>query len=226
MEHNVSPMQLLITVVERGKGMTLIKKYEQFKIFHHIQAAGHGTAASHLLDTLGFGTPERDVIFSFGPRDTINQIMFFLKDEDRSSLAAPGIAFSTTLSGMTAIWAVGLSRISATEPERGEIFMEHENPHSLILVSVNQGYTETVMDTARAAGARGGTVIRGRWTGTEATKSFGGISIQAEKEVLLIVAPNKDRDAIMNAINKDYGMKSDAQAMVLSLPIDHMARLD
>lgn len=226
MEHNIAPMQMLMTVVERGKGMALIKKYEQFKIFHHIQAAGHGTAASHLLDTLGFGTPERDVIFSFGPRDTVNQIMYFLKDEDRSALGAPGIAITTNLNGMTAIWAVGLSRISATEPERGGIFMEHENPHSLILVSVNQGYTETVMDTARKAGAKGGTVIRGRWTGTEATKSFGGISIQAEKEVLLIVATNKDRDAIMTAINGSHGMKSDAQAMVLSLPIDHMARID
>lgn len=226
MEHNITPMQMLMTVVERGKGMALIKKYEQFKIFHHIQAAGHGTAASHLLDALGFGTPERDVIFSFGPRDTINQIMFYLKDEDRSALSAPGIAITTTLSGMTAIWAVGLSKISAAEPERGEILMEHENPHSLILVSLNQGYTETVMDTARAAGAKGGTVIRGRWTGSEATKSFGGISIQAEKELLLIVTTNKDRDAIMNAINKDHGMKSEAQAMVLSLPIDHMARID
>ena len=226
MENKVSPMQLLVTIVERGKGIKLIRKYQQYKISHHIQAAGHGTATSHLLDTLGFGTPERDVVLSFGPKDTMGQIMYFLKDEDRNSLKAPGIAFTMDLSGMTAIWAVGLSKLSAMEPERGETLMEQENPHSLILVSVNQGYTETVMDTARKAGAKGGTVIRARWAGPEAAKPFGGISIQAEKEVLAIVATNRERDAIMTEINRLHGMKSAPQAMVISVPIDHMARID
>ena len=91
MEHKISPMQIIMTVVERGKGAFLIDKYENFKIIYHMQAAGHGTAASHLMDALGFGTTERDIIFSFAPKDTANQLMYFLKDDDRSSLGAPGI---------------------------------------------------------------------------------------------------------------------------------------
>lgn len=226
MEKNITPMHMVVTIVERGKGLYIIQKYEEFKILHHLQAAGHGTAASHLMDALGFGTAERDIVLSFAPKDTINQLMYYLKDEDRSSLGAPGIAVSLPMNGMTAIWAAGLGRLSACNLERGEVLMEQDKGHSLILVAVNQGYTDTVMDTARAAGARGGTVIRARWAGSGGAQKFAGITIQTEKEILAIVATERDKQKIMAEINAAHGMKSDAQAMLISLPTEHTVRLD
>lgn len=226
MTQRIHPMQLLVSIVERGKGVGLMKHYSQYKIIHHDQAAGRGTAASHLLDTLGFGTTERDVVLSLAPRDTVRQLMYHLRSEDRSKLGAPGIAFSMDLTGMTAIMAVVLSHVEQMEPERGEQLMEKGDHHSLILVLVNQGYTDAVMDTARRAGARGGTVIRARWTQAGEVEKFVGITLQTEKEVLAIVAANRERDGIMEAINQDHGLKSSAQAVVVSLPIDHTARLD
>ncbi|MGN0985240.1 MAG: hypothetical protein ACI4OU_01995 [Candidatus Enterenecus sp.] len=223
---SASPMQLLVSIVERGKGTSLIKYYQTFRVIYHNQAVGRGTAASHLLDTLGFGTAERDILLSAAPRDTIRQLMRQLKDDDRSKLGAPGIAFSLNISGMTAALAVGLSRVEKLDPERGEQIMEQGNHHSLILVAVNQGYTDAVMDTARAAGARGGTVIRARWTGAGEVEKFVGITLQSEKEVLAIVAANQIRNAIMEEINQAHGLDTPAQAVVISLPIDHTARLD
>lgn len=226
MQQAVSPMQLVVSIVERGKGMALIRQYRQFKIIQHFQSAGQGTAASHLLDTLGFGTTERDIILSIAPRDTVRQLMYYLKDDDRPKLDAQGIAFSLPLTGMNAILAVGLSRVEAMEPERGDMIMERSNQHSLILAVVNQGYTDAVMATARAAGARGGTVIRSRWVGAGEIEKFVGITLQAEKEVLAIVASPRERDKIMEEINRVHGLKSSPQAVVISLPIDHTARLD
>ena len=224
----VSPMQLLVSIVERGKGLHLIEHYKSFKLLHHNQAAGRGTASSHLLDALGFGTSERDIVLTFGPRDTVRQLMDHLRDEDRSKLDARGIAFSLNISGMNAIMAVCLSRLEELELERGETSMEHNVTahHSLILVVVNQGYTDAVMDTARTVGARGGTVIRARWTGAGEVEKFVGITLQAEKEVLAIVAVDEDRNAIMEAIDRHHGVQTPDQAMVISLPVDQTARLD
>lgn len=226
MKQTVGPMQLLVSIVERGKGAGLIAHYGQYKVCQHLQAAGRGTAASHLLDTLGFGTTERDVLLSIAPKDTIGRLMRHLKDDDRPSLGVAGIAFAVNLTGMTALMAVALSRLQATEPEGGEKTMEQGKHHSLILVNVNHGFTDTVMDTARAAGARGGTVIRARWTGSGEVESFAGITIQAEKEVLAIVASHREREAIMESINREHGPRTPAGAMVISLPIDYTARLD
>ena len=56
MGHSIAPMQLLVSIVERGKGGSVMGFYRQHGLYQHIQASGRGTAASHLLDTLGFGT--------------------------------------------------------------------------------------------------------------------------------------------------------------------------
>lgn len=216
---------MLVTIVERGKGIKLMQKYEQFKIIHHVQAAGRGTAKSHLTDALGFATGERDVIFSFGPRDTVNQVMFYLRDDDRETFDAPGVAMSAALNGMAALWAAGLNRLEEVDLEKGEILMEQGFNHSLIFVVLNQGYSDAVMDTAREMGASGGTVIRGRWAGAGATQKFAGISIQEEKEILMILSSDRTKDKIMSEINRIHGIKSSAQAMVFSVPTEHVARV-
>ena len=227
MNPSVRPMGLLVSIVERGKAALLIRHYQSFQLSQHLQAAGRGTAASHLLDTLGFGTAERDVVLTLGPRQAMARLMAQLKDQDRSQLGARGIAFSLPLSGMSAVLALALSRPEpAGSAREGEENMEEKNPHSLILVAVNQGYTDAVMDTARAAGARGGTVIRARWAEAGEIQKLAGITLQAEKEVLAIVATEEDRNAIMEAIDKGHGLRTPDQAMVISLPVDQTARLD
>lgn len=104
--------------------------------------------------------------------------------------------------------------------------MMEQNNRCLILVTVNQGYTEDVMDTARAAGARGGAVVRARWAGVDELQKISGSALQAEKEVLAIMAHNEERNAIMEAIDREHGTRSPAQGTVISLPIDDTARLD
>ena len=53
--------------------------------------------------------------------------------------------------------------------------------HEVILCIVNNGFSEAVMDAARAAGAQGGTVIHARGTANKEAEQFFNISIQPEK---------------------------------------------
>ncbi len=226
MKQNIAPMQLLLSIVERGTAAKLMRQYEAFKVTQHFQAFGHGTAASHLLDTLGFGTSERDILLSIAPKDTIRQLMYFLKDQGRADLGAKGIACSLDLTALSAIYALGISRLEEMNPEKGDQLMEQGNQHTLILVAVNYGYTDAVMDTARACGAKGGTVIRARWAGSQTVEKFVGITLQDEKEILAIVASRKEQAHIMEEINRLHGLRSSPQAVVIGLPIDHMAKLN
>ncbi len=225
MNHSIAPMQLLVSIVERGKGGLIMEAYRNYHLFHHIQASGQGTAASHLLDTLGFGTTERDIILTFGPRDSIRGLIRALKDENHPKQNVQGIAFSLSISGMSAVLAVLLSQ--TREAERRDQVMEEAGSHySLILVTANQGYTDEVMDTARSAGAWGGTIFRARWTGADEAQKLAGLGLQAEKEVLAIMVHNEERNGVMEAIDRVHGLHSPAQALVVSLPIDRTARLD
>ena len=101
-----------------------------------------------------------------------------------------------------------------------------ENKYALIAAVVNQGYTENLMNAARSVGAGGGTVIHSHRVGDEQEASRWGLSFQEEKDMVVIVADNKSKLDIMNAISEKCGMSSEAQGMVLSIPIDTVIGLD
>ena len=104
--------------------------------------------------------------------------------------------------------------------------MENQPKSSMILVTVNQGYTDVVMDTARKAGARGGTIIRGRWAGDESFAQASGITtLQAEKELIFIVVPTDLRSGIMDAISREHGLRTEAGAMVTSVGVEQLVHL-
>ena len=103
--------------------------------------------------------------------------------------------------------------------------MDANVANSLILVMVNQGNTDEVMNTARAAGARGGTIIRSRFMGIEELDGMYESMQEGEKEIIAMVVPTAQRNTIMETINKKHGLKTEAGAVLLSLGIDQIAKL-
>ena len=103
--------------------------------------------------------------------------------------------------------------------------MEKELPHQLIVVITNQGYTDKVMEAARAAGATGGTAIHAKGTGTELAKKFFGVSIAEEKEIVLILTKEATRKPIMRSVIREAGMQTEAQSLAFSLPVSDLAGL-
>jgi hypothetical protein len=90
----------------------------------------------------------------------------------------------------------------------------------MVAAMVDQGHGEHVMDAARGAGARGGTIIHGRQVGDETAVNFWGISLNDEKEIVLIITDNDSKVDIMQAISRDCGVKSEAKGLVISFPIE------
>jgi len=99
------------------------------------------------------------------------------------------------------------------------------NNHEVIFAIVNAGYAEEAMDVAREHGARGGTIISGRGVAREKEAAFFGITIHAEKEILMLVVEKDIRDEILHALYKQMGMQQKAQGIVFSLPVSEAAGL-
>ena len=97
--------------------------------------------------------------------------------------------------------------------------------HEVIFAVVNSGYAEEVMDVARENGARGGTILNARGVAGEEAAAFFGITLHAEKEILMIVVEKNLRDGILNAIYKQMGMGKKAQGIAFSLPVSDVAGL-
>ena len=95
-----------------------------------------------------------------------------------------------------------------------------DHKHELIVCIVNAGYSQNVMESARAAGAQGGTILRARGSANPEAEEFFSINIQPDKEVLLILVPKGIKDDVMKAVYKDCGLADEAMGIAFSLPVN------
>ncbi len=95
-----------------------------------------------------------------------------------------------------------------------------DNQFELVVCIVNAGFSQNVMEAARAAGAQGGTILRARGSANPEAEEFFNISIQPDKEVLLILVPKGIKDEVIRAVYKDAGLGQEAQGIAFSLPVN------
>ena len=92
--------------------------------------------------------------------------------------------------------------------------------YQMVICIVNTGYSQVVMDAAREAGARGGTIIHGRGTANREAEKLFQIAVQPDKELVMIIVKNEIKDTVMIAINAKAGLETNGQGIAFSLPVD------
>ncbi len=97
--------------------------------------------------------------------------------------------------------------------------------HQAIFCIVNSGFSETVMTTAKKFGAKGGTVINARGTASKEAETFFGVTVEPEKEIVMILVPTKRRDKILEALYDEVGLATAGQGIAFSIPVDGVVGL-
>lgn len=184
-----------------------------------------GTASSEIMDTLGFGSVDKCILAGMVPKSFGHEMLGLLHSKLRLDAVNSGIAFTIPLTGVTNLLMRMMESVEEKNQETTEGTGEHlmtENNYTLIAAFVDRGFSGDVMEAAKAAGAGGGTVLHGRSIGSKDATGFWGQSVQEEKDIVLILAPHKNKVAIMRAISEKCGMHSKAKGTVVSLPIDEV----
>ncbi len=101
----------------------------------------------------------------------------------------------------------------------------NKSKHELVLCIVNAGFSEAVMDAAKEAGARGGTVIHARGTANREAEQFFNITIQPDKELVMILVSSEIKDNVLHALYQGVGLKTAGQGIAFSLPVDDVVGL-
>ena len=217
-------MKVILSIVERGQGSAMLRLYRKRYVPIHFQCAGKGTATSEIMDILGLGSSEKDVLISFAAASAAKQLLHDLDNDLRGHTGGAGIVVSIPVSGLNSLIAnLAAYHAETLKDKEGETMKRTEN--SLILVVCARGCTDDVMSTAKAHGARGGTVIKGRLSGRKELEQAYEVELKAEREIVAIVVPTDLRGPIMEAINAEHGLRSEAQAALCSLPIEQIVRL-
>jgi nitrogen regulatory protein PII len=217
-------LKCLVFIIDWEKSEILSNVLSHNNVRFYFIAKGRGTASSEMLNVLGIGSSEKAVFFC------LEQDFMAAPLLKEASIALgfyrprAGIAFAIPLTGInTPILHVfkesvikGVNNFS----EKERIAMTGGLNYELIIAVVNQGYSDALMAAAREAGAGGGTVINVRGLMHEGPVKFFGISVQEEREAILILTSREKKIPIMRAVSRDFGIGSKAAGVVYALPVD------
>lgn len=95
-----------------------------------------------------------------------------------------------------------------------------ERKYEMVTCIVNAGFSDLVMDAAREAGAKGGTVLSGRGTVNKESEQFFHITVQPDKEMIIILVPVEIKDKVLHAIYREAGLKSPGHGIAFSVPVN------
>lgn len=193
-------------------------------VFH-----AQGTASSEVMDMLGLDGIDKNILMCMLPKVFADEMLQRLKKSLHLGMPNTGIAYTVTMSGGSG----GLLQLMETlQPSEEQKRVRRDGNdmadigYYMIMAIVNQGFSGEVMEAARPVGASGGTVFHSRHVGTEESMKFWKISVQEEREVVIILARKEDKLSIMKAIAEKCGLQSDANGIVMSLPVDGIVGLD
>ena len=226
MSSHVEPLDLMVAIVTRDHGEQLSRLYPQDQIPLQLITLGKGTANSELLDMLGLEQTEKDIVFSLIPHSAIRGTLDRAAKIMHMNRIGGGVAFALPLTSVTRLAARAAANADTLLPDiEKEKNMETEGRFELIMCVVHHGYSDKVMDRAREAGATGGTVVHSRALGSLEAQRFIKITIQPEKENIIILAPAEKRAQIMKAITDMEDFITGAQGMIFSIPVTGVAGL-
>ena len=214
----MSRLYMMVTITDRNRK----KKFEEFykKNEHMVffTTLGRGTANSEMLDYFGLEESEKVVILSVVTEETWKKLRREMIVKMQIDVPGTGIAFIVPLSSIGGEKTLHFL-IQSEEFEREEESTLKDTEYELLVAIANQGCIDTVMDVARSVGAGGGTVIHAKGTGMETAEKFLGVSLAAEKEIILIVTRKKQKNAIMKAMMEQTGLASKEKTIIFSLPV-------
>lgn len=104
-------LKLFVTIVNRGNGEKITEMLRENEIMFNIIALGKGTAKSEILNYLGLGQTDKDIILSVVSEEKVPIIINNLRGQFNLKEPGNGIAFSIPISSVDS--AVALELISS-----------------------------------------------------------------------------------------------------------------
>ena len=99
------------------------------------------------------------------------------------------------------------------------------NKHEVVFCIVNSGYAEAVMDSAREAGATGGTVLHASGTANPQAERFFGLSIEPSKDMVMILVDTTIKEKVLHNLYNDVGLQTAGQGIAFTLPVNDVVGL-
>lgn len=229
---NNSPVRWMAAIVDRGKGSKAAGLFQQYGHEILLIVRAHGTASSAVMDCLGLDEPEKELVLGIASVEHSGLLIKALQNEMEFHRPGHGIAFTMPLSGISAAAAghlySSLKKHAPAAPhdsQKEDTFLKDGVKYELVASVINTEIVNPVMEAARKAGCKGGTLLKARELESGADKKIFGLTLSQEKAILLILTPDQQKQHILRAICETVLKETGEHALAISLPVDQVEGL-
>jgi len=200
---------LFFIIVNRGKADAALRKAKECGATSGTIFLGKGTVQSRFLEIIGLTEIHKEVLMisasnELGDKlhETIGEVFQFHKRNK-------GIAFSVPFKR----WEL---QDEGKEPE--PYLSDVTTPYCCIFTIVDKGRGKDCISSARAAGARGGTLIHGHGAGVP-TDFYFPLFIEPQKDTVMVVTATDKAPSIRERIFHDLELDKPGNGIVFTLPV-------
>ncbi len=96
----------------------------------------------------------------------------------------------------------------------------------MILASVKPALTDKIVDAAKDAGATGATIIPARGTGIHEAKTFFGLTLEAQTDIIMFLMAENMVDVILKVIGETGQFDKPGTGIAFVMPVDQVIGLE
>jgi len=98
--------------------------------------------------------------------------------------------------------------------------------HKLIIAMVKTENTDVIVDAVKASGGTGATIISARGTGIHEAKTFFGLNLEAQTDVVLFLLPESLVESVLETIYTTGRLKEAGKGIAFVVDIERAIGLE
>lgn len=201
-------------MVNRGQANKVLSKAQEYGATGGTIFLGEGTGqSSKLLDKLGLNKIQKEVLMIEASSEISSDLQDKLSDYFEFSKRNKGIAFSIPF----------LRRKFKSKKDEGtESFINSNSSYYCIVTILDKGKNKQCIKSAKAAGAKGGTLIQGHGAGVP-TNFYFSLNIEPKKDIVMILTKKDNLNGIKDRIVTDLELYKEGNGILFVLPVIKMS---
>lgn len=210
----MSGFSLICCVVNIGDASKILQIAGTYGVKGGTTSIGRGTVSHRLLTFLGLTELRKEIVSMVVKRESASEVIKSISKEMEFEKPHHGIAFS---------YYVSEFRDSGRSKDNFATACEvKKSMYKAIYVVVDKGNAEDVIAAANRAGARGGTIVNARGSGTCETQKLFSVEVEPEKEEVFILAKSDLKDGIVTTIRKDLKIDEPGNGILFVLDVNEV----
>ncbi|HHU59776.1 TPA: P-II family nitrogen regulator [bacterium] len=202
--------ELICAVVNYGVASKVMKLTNRDGVVSSFASLATGTASNALLDILSISDIRKEVVFILVEKEYVQEILDEIITKVKIYKSNHGIVFTIPI-------VFPVNKQTLNKEKGGE-----DSMYNSIFIVVDKGQGASVMESANAAGAKGGTILSARGVAGGETSKIFEMEIEPEKEVVMIIASHDITDKIVEQVNKDLKLDAEGNGIIFVQSVNNV----